>query len=332
MLQKRLLALSFFSLLGLLFSVGCQNGKLILPPSQIPPLATAIATTYPSLTATPNFHYKMEWGGYPPPAPMVFISGLALDASGDLYVANGNNVLKYDGNGNYIGSFGSLGTGNGQFYQAFSVDVDGSGDIYVADEAQARVQKFDSTWNYLSQFSVGGSGYQTSVVKVDNTGNVYVLNGYGSGPCFAQKYQPNGVLLKQWGGPGTASGQFHYPYSMTLDPIGKFVYVGDLGRIQKFDSQGNFISQWNVVTPGESPLALATDPLGNVYSAEGVCVVVYDANGKFLFQFGSPATAGNYTGPTFALDTIGLAVNPVTGDVYVTNSFWPGGYIEKWGY
>ena len=45
------------------------------------------------------------------------IYDLAIDSSGDVYVADsGNNrIQKFDSDGNYITSWGSLGSGNGQF-------------------------------------------------------------------------------------------------------------------------------------------------------------------------------------------------------------------------
>ena len=95
--KRNLAFLALIILGGALFSTGWRNLKLPLPP--------AIQAT---LTATPvpTFHYKMEWGGLPPNPPMSTMAGLALDSTGDVYVGNGNTVLKYDGNGNYINVFG----------------------------------------------------------------------------------------------------------------------------------------------------------------------------------------------------------------------------------
>src|SRR6476620_12096826 len=53
------------------------------------------------------------------------------------------------------------------------------------------------------------------------------------------------VFLKKWGTQGTGDGQFVSPSSITVDTSGN-VYVLDTSnnRIQKFDSNGTFITQW----------------------------------------------------------------------------------------
>jgi DNA-binding beta-propeller fold protein YncE len=56
-------------------------------------------------------------------------------------------------------------------------------------------------------------------------------------------FAANGDFIKTWWSPGEAHGQLNKPHSMTYDSQGD-VYVTDMNnhRIQKFDSQGNFIT------------------------------------------------------------------------------------------
>jgi hypothetical protein len=62
------------------------------------------------------------------------------------------------------------------------VAVDGSGNVYVADTYNNRVQKFSSTGSYLTQWGSYGSGngqlYYPYGVAVDGSGNVYVVDTY----------------------------------------------------------------------------------------------------------------------------------------------------------
>ena len=77
-------------------------------------------------------------------------------------------------------SWGSSGSGNGQFSNIRGVAVDGSGNVYVADSGNNRIQKFTSTGTYVTQWGSSGSGngqfnYPFGVA-VDGSGNVYVAD------------------------------------------------------------------------------------------------------------------------------------------------------------
>ena len=73
--------------------------------------------------------------GFPYPGPSYGPNGVAIDSSGNVYVADtGNNrIQKFTGDGTFITKWGTLGTGNGQFYRLRDVAVDSSGRVYVAD-------------------------------------------------------------------------------------------------------------------------------------------------------------------------------------------------------
>jgi hypothetical protein len=50
-------------------------------------------------------------------------------------VVDGTNqrVQKFDSDGNFINKWGSLGSGNSEFNQPFGIDIDSSGNLFVAD-------------------------------------------------------------------------------------------------------------------------------------------------------------------------------------------------------
>jgi len=70
------------------------------------------------------------------------------------------------------------------------------------------------------------------------------------------------------------------------------VYVTDIGnnRVQKFTSNGIFISQWGSLGSGESQFAnpgrIAVDNSGNLFVADfdNNRIQKFDANGKFIMQ------------------------------------------------
>lgn len=74
-------------------------------------------------------------------------------------------------------TFGSLGNGNGQFEQATGVAIDPvSHNILVSDPLINRLQIFDSTGVYLSQFYLPAGGAAYGVAIDPTTGNIVVVD------------------------------------------------------------------------------------------------------------------------------------------------------------
>ena len=73
--------------------------------------------------------------------------------------------------------FGSEGTGDGQFREPHGMAVDSSGNIYVADTGNHRIQVFDTKGRFIRQFGSRGSGNgqfdEPYGVAVDSSGNIY---------------------------------------------------------------------------------------------------------------------------------------------------------------
>jgi DNA-binding beta-propeller fold protein YncE len=235
-------------------------------------------------------------------------TGIACDARGDVYVVDTNNhrVQKFDGKlGGYLMKFGSRGNGEGQFSSPWGIAVDRvRGYIYVVDSANFRVQKFDPTGEFIMQWGSFGSNdgqfYFPRGIAVDPTdGAVYVVD---MGNHRIQKFDTSTNVLPQlltkWGGglgPGHASdpraqepGQFRSPWGITVDGQGD-VFVTDTGnqRVQKFDREGNFITQWGGFGNGDGqfnfPYGVAVDARGSVF--------VVDSSNTRVQQF-MPAEEG----------------------------------------
>lgn len=217
-------------------------------------------------------------------------TGVACDAQGDVYVADTNNhrIQKFDGKlGQYLMRFGGRGNGEGQFNSPWGIAVDRvRGYIYVVDSANFRVQKFDQDGEFIMQWgSFGnhdGQFYFARGIAVDQAdGLVYVVD---MGNHRVQKFDTSTNVLPQlvakWGGgigPGHASsaqaqepGQFRSPWGVTVDGNGD-VFISDTGnqRVQKFDREGNFMTQWGGFGNGDGhfnfPYGIVSDPQGNVY-------------------------------------------------------------------
>ncbi len=102
------------------------------------------------------------------------------------------------------------------------------------------------------------------------------------------------VFVLKWGSYGTGDGQFFNPVGIEIDLLGN-VYVTDNRnhRIQKFDSEGNFLTSWGSYGSGDGqirwPYDLAIDPFGNVYVTDNNKIQKFDENGNFLTKWGSYA-------------------------------------------
>ncbi len=203
----------------------------------------------------------------------------------------------------YILTWGSYGTGNGQFnfvpqYTPYNtvvgVVVDASGDVYVSDVGNNRIEKFDSNGNYLAQWGSTGTGNgqfnQPDGLAMDASGDVYVVD---TGNSRIEKFDPNGAFLAKFGSYGAGNGQFNRPYSVALDASGD-IYVVDSGnnRIEKFDPSGNYLTQWGSSGSGNGqfnvPSGIAVDASGNVYVTDtgNQRVEKFDSSGTYLTQWG----------------------------------------------
>ncbi|MCW5631897.1 MAG: hypothetical protein KIT17_01040 [Rubrivivax sp.] len=203
------------------------------------------------------------------------------------------------------------------------------GAIYVADTGNNRIQKFDLSGNYVSQWgSYGSSDGQfnfPTCLAADSSGNVYV---YDSDNHRVQKFDANGTWLLNIGGPGWGSGNGQlitnaYGYAhcgLAVDASG-YVYVADHGnyRVQKFDSNGNYVTQWGTYGTGngqfDSPRGIGIDSSGNVYVADydNDRVQKFSNTGTYISKFST--NGGNNPWGSVAVDS--------SGNIYVSfSSSW----------
>ncbi|RPJ69494.1 MAG: 6-bladed beta-propeller, partial [Alphaproteobacteria bacterium] len=132
-----------------------------------------------SVTHAETYTFVTKWGSYDSGGvlyPILDPYGIAVDSSGNVYVADKNNhrIQKFDSNGTYITKWGSLGNGNGSFNYPEGVAVDSSGYVYVAERNNHRIQKFDSNGTYITKWGSGGNGngsfLRPNGIAVDSSG------------------------------------------------------------------------------------------------------------------------------------------------------------------
>ena len=178
-------------------------------------------------------------------------------------------------------------------------------------------------------------------VAFDSLGNKYVASYYSE----VEKYDSSDNFVTSWGeydNGGATNGKFRYLYALDIDSNDK-IYVSDYkrGRVQIFDTDGNYLSKFSVST--SYSYGLAIDSNDNIYVVnQNGDVEKYNTSGTLLDTWGS--VNGAYLIAThneagidyvyvtkyssqrvYKYDTDGNAVNSFGGNNYFSTSFYPYG-------
>jgi hypothetical protein len=132
------------------------------------------------------------------------------DPQGNIFVSDGycnNRVVKFDKNGRFLAQAGSekAGKGPGEFNLPHGLQVDGKGNVWVADRSNNRYQVLDNNLKPIASYDNLGTGW---TVCVSQGPHQYV---------FASNSNPNGNPPGSW----ETTGEI---YKMELDGkvVGKF--------------------------------------------------------------------------------------------------------------
>ena len=217
---------------------------------------------------------------------------LAIGPNGWIYLVDGVNdrVIVLDSEGKRKFTFGISGEGKGQFKRPVGIDIAGTGNVFIADTGNHRIQVFDLNGAFAHMFPVKpGGGEKPSdpvdVLAAGLRGNVYVSDNDNH---KIRVYDQQGAFRFQWGSFGEGPGMFRYPGIMAVDGF-NHVYVVDVlnTRVQKFDPFGNFITDigaWGVL-PGKlfRPKGVVVDRHNRVYVSDSYMglVQVFAESGRF---------------------------------------------------
>jgi hypothetical protein len=217
------------------------------------------------------------------------------------------------------GSFGSQGSGNGQFQSPLGVAVQqSSGNVYVADTGNARVQKFSPGGTFIVAFGQGRLSSPTSVAT-DNSGKVYVGD---AGTNTVLKFDSDGNFVSTIDGTTAPQGHFQSLAGIAVDQANN-LWVADAGtsNVIEFDSKGKFVRQWHdshgppgaiAVDSARSAVYLLTLPtsLSTVFTTER-----WSLSGTYQAQLERHV----FFGPNFGVrsEASALALDRGTGNLYV---------------
>ena len=215
-----------------------------------------------------------------------------LGASGEFLkafgwgVSNGKAEFEVCSKGSYCHA-GLAGSGLGQLKEAKGIAIDTSGNLWVSEYGNDRVQEFSSGGEYKKEFGTKGSG----VGQVEGVfgiaisgGNLYVSE-YGNNRI--QEFTTSGTALAQYGKEGTGNREFKGPRGITADPKSGYLYVTDSlnGRVQELKPSGEFVAKFGTTGTGGGQL---TEPRGVAVSASGG-IYVTDTNNNRIEEWTRPA-------------------------------------------
>ena len=266
-------------------------------------------------------------------------SGVALDGAGNLYIADGGNrrIRKVSATGvittvagtGTVGFSGDGGAATAAQLSPFSVAVDGSGNLYIADGGNYRIRKVDSSGNISTVAGTGTSGFSgdggaaTAArlrsprgVAVDGSGNLYIADRSNN---RIRKVDSSGNISTVAGGSigdggAAVAARLHNPSSVALDGAGN-LYIADWGnqRIRKVSATGVISTVAGIGTIGtggfsgdggaavaaqlNSPSSVALDGSGNLYIADtyNQRIRKVDSSGNISTVAGT-GTGGLHTG------------------------------------
>lgn len=247
----------------------------------------------------------------------------------------------YNGVSGSIGGWGSL---SGQFSSPTGIALDSSGNIWVADNGNNRVEKFSSSGSFLSQFPCasgactpsaanGQLGGGPSGIAIDSGGNIWVAdyNNYR-----VEKFSSSGTFLLGIGAgyqgvggtigqSGAGNGQFPCgTNNITFDNSG-YVWVSDdcTNNPQQFSSSGTWMATIATVpccmhggharVAPQDPYQMAVDSSSNLWVTDnaGGDVPAYNTTTGNSVLSGGPSS-GSFVNPS------GIAIDP-SGNFWVSD-------------
>ena len=246
--------------------------------------------------------------------------GLAIDAAGNLYVADAMNhtIRKITASGvvsTLAGSAGVPGFADGpgaaaRFNYPAGLAVDTAGNVYVADQSNSVIRKITSAGVVTTlaglqgvSGSADGAGSlalfnQPDGIVVDSAGNIFVAD---TGNSLIRKITPAGLVSTLAGLPaisgnqdGTGSGaMFNLPRALTIDTAGN-LYVADTGNtsIRKV-TPGGVVTTLSLQQAATTPVAV-TPAAGSTPATPTVAASSSSSapNGNGAGSFGGWFTAG----------------------------------------
>src|SRR6202021_592826 len=206
----------------------------------------------PAILGSGDHRYRVveNWAKLPQGWALSDVASVAVDSKDRIYVFNRGThpMIVLDREGNFIKSWGE-----GLFHRAHGLHIDADDNVYCTDDGDHTVRKCSRDGKVLltigipnkpAPFMSGEPFHRCPHTALSPKGDIYESDGYGN--ACVHKYTPDGKWIKTWGESGTDPGQFNIVHNIVTDADG-WVYVADREnhRVQVFDGNGKYESQWN---------------------------------------------------------------------------------------
>lgn len=244
-------------------------------------------------TAPPALPHKVDpdWPRLPNGWNFEETAGIAADSSEHVFVFHRGQhpIIEFDRDGKYMRHWG-----DNVFLRPHGLRFDAAGNLWAVDDSGHIVVKMDVATGRV-RLIIGRKGQKgetkdsfnrpTDIAFAPN-GDFYVSDGYGNSRVV--KFSRDGRYLASWGKKGAAEGEFNLPHSVAVDKRGR-VYVGDREnyRMQVFDADGKFLTQWKHVG---SPWGLYITEDQALFMCDGHNnrILKLNLEGQILGTLGSP--------------------------------------------
>jgi len=173
--------------------------------------------------------------------------GIALDKAGNIYLShfpasarnkdvNPDRVTVYDAAGRLLHEWGKSGAGPGEFNYPGGLAIAADGRVYIADQTNHRVQVIDADGRFLTAWGKYGT-------------------------------QPG-----EFGGNTNPKSRAGGPTFLAFDKQGNIYATGGMdGRVQKFTSEGAFISTFGDLEDRPGSFGRDFEPFGGMHGPIGIC-------------------------------------------------------------
>ena len=199
---------------------------------------------------------------------------VAVDGQGRVYVADYGNspVQVFDRHGTFLTSWGSEGSGPGEFLLPQGIAVNPAGHVYVSDTANQRIQQFDPVGKCLAIWGrdrLGGNRpFRPGALAVTGQGHLLVTDPWqGRVQQFTREGEQ--VAIWTWETQGVNDGTSPLGSGIAVDRQGQVYVSAGTSRVGTYMADGQVLARWGQGGPGDvvlhRPTGIAVDEQGDLY-------------------------------------------------------------------